>query len=73
MLVEARVTQVVAELAVRRESSVPQHRYGRGPGERPAIVSGKITRIELHIPSVSEKNLQSIKAMGKVPRLRGYG
>jgi hypothetical protein len=28
-----------------------------------------ITRIELHIPSVSEKNLQSIRAMAKVSSL----
>jgi hypothetical protein len=36
---------------------------------RLSVVSGKSTRIELHIPSVSEKNLQSIRAMGKVPPL----
>jgi hypothetical protein len=36
---------------------------------RRCVVSGRITRIVLHIPSVSEKNLQSIRAMGKVPPL----
>jgi hypothetical protein len=36
---------------------------------RRSVVSGKMTRIELHIPSVSEKNLQSIRAMDKVSSL----
>jgi hypothetical protein len=36
-------------------------------------VSSKLTRRELLIASVSEKNLQSIKAMGKVSPPRGNG
>jgi hypothetical protein len=35
---------------------------------RLSVFSGNITRIELHIPSVSEKNLQSIRAMRRLRR-----